>query len=160
MQLGYYALPADPKLQALTNSDAAAAVISRYEYGYNAVGEITYWGQANSGTSSSRHYDISYDGSARLRTASVKDNATGALLKQYDYDYDDAGNRITEQTGVSLNQSEFNELNQLMSRSGGGDMIFEGTASEPAVVTIGGRPGDGGWQQSLPRQGHCNCGLK
>jgi RHS repeat-associated protein len=61
--------------------------------------------------------------------------------------YDKAGNRTLEQvntTGSAVAAAVHNSVNQVVSRNGGGAMVFEGTVSKPSKVIVGGTNGAGG----------------
>jgi hypothetical protein len=65
---------------------------------------------------------------------------TPAILKRYYYSYDSAGNRTAEQIDDATTAASYNNMNQLVSQQVGGTLVFKGTVSEPANVTVGGRP--------------------
>src|SRR5205814_9718769 len=56
------------------------------------------------------------------------------------YGFDKAGNRTLAQVDTALSKEVPNSLNQLVSRSGAGPMVFEGDVDKPSTVTIGGNP--------------------
>jgi hypothetical protein len=58
----------------------------------------------------------------------------------YHYAYDPAGNRTAEQIDDAVTGASYNNMNQLVSQQAGGALIFKGTVSEPAAVTVGGKP--------------------
>jgi RHS repeat-associated protein len=140
-QYAYFGAPADPRLQTINNLNFdGSTIISRFDYGYNAAGEITSWSQQrgnNSATANVHSFD--YDLASQLQGDSVTLGGTGGTLQhQYAYRYDASGNRTSEQIDASVNQASHNNLNQLTGRSGGGQMAFEGNLSEPGTVTISG----------------------
>jgi RHS repeat-associated protein len=137
-QYGYVASPADPRLQQIKNLDPAGAIISQFDYTYNAVGDIMSWGQRQAGAATANRYDFGYDAVDQLRNATLTKTSDQTVVKQYDYDYDAAGNRTTEQSGSAVTTSLSNELNQLVRQSGGGKMHFRGSVNEPSTVTVGG----------------------
>jgi RHS repeat-associated protein len=53
---------------------------------------------------------------------------------------DPAGNRTAEQIDDAVTGATYNNMNQLVSQQAGGALVFKGTVSEPANVTVGGRP--------------------
>ena len=53
---------------------------------------------------------------------------------------DPAGNRTAEQIDDAVTGASYNNMNQLMSQQAGGALVFKGTVSEPANVTIAGKP--------------------
>ncbi len=79
-------------------------------------------------------YDNAYQGNAIVRT----DIATCAVLSRMGYGYDPAGNRTSEQTGLSGTQTSVNNLNQITSTGAGGPLQFTGATSKPSQVTVAG----------------------
>jgi RHS repeat-associated protein len=53
---------------------------------------------------------------------------------------DPAGNRTAEQIDDAVTDATYNNMNQLVSQQAGGALVFKGTVSEPASVTLGGKP--------------------
>jgi RHS repeat-associated protein len=53
---------------------------------------------------------------------------------------DSAGNRLAEQIDDVVTSASYNNMNQLVSQQAGGALVFKGTVSELANVTIAGRP--------------------
>ena len=119
-------------------------MISKFDYGYDAQGQITSWTQQTD-TSDPQNWTMGYDQEGKLLTVNVKDTVTSAVLHQYAYLYDAAGNRTSEQIDGNVVGSSYNNLNQLTGQSGGGKMVFSGTLSEPAVVTVAGNPATSGY---------------
>lgn len=135
----YFDNVGDQRLQQIKNLDPSSGVISQFDYTYNAVGNIIGWTQTNSQIAGQR-YDLDYDPTDQLRGAALKDTSNETLLKQYNYDYDDSGNRTIEQIDSVTTTSWPNSLNQLIGRSAGGATHFTGAVDEPAAVTINNRP--------------------
>jgi hypothetical protein len=65
---------------------------------------------------------------------------TPVILKRYYYAYDPAGDRLAEQIDDAVTGATYNNMNQLVSQQAGGALVFKGTVSEPANVTVGGKP--------------------
>ncbi|MEJ0000928.1 MAG: hypothetical protein WDO13_18220 [Verrucomicrobiota bacterium] len=65
---------------------------------------------------------------------------TQAVLAQYAYGYDLAGNRTTAQDSLAVATTSFNKLNQISGSSNGGALTFTGniSLSTPAKVTVAG----------------------
>jgi RHS repeat-associated protein len=137
-QYAYFDNLGDQRLKQIKNLNPAAGIISQLDYLYSPVGDITSWTVRQGGAATAANYALGYDAADQLRNAMLKRVQDGTVLKQYDYDYDNAGNRLTEQNGSAVTTSGFNDLNQLTSQSGGGKMHFRGTVSEPSTVTVGG----------------------
>ena len=137
-QYAYFDNLGDQRLKQIKNLDPSSAVISQFDYTYNSVGNILSWTQANSSLTNPRRYDFSYDAADQLRAAGLTDTVTQSAVHQYDYDYDPAGNQKTNQVDGAVTTSGANNLNQITSRSSGGNMHFRGTVNEPATVTVAG----------------------
>lgn len=61
-------------------------------------------------------------------------------MSRHAYTYDPAGNRTIEQIGDNATLSTHDVLNRLSQQQPGGTLRFAGTISEPATVTIQGKP--------------------
>ena len=106
----YYDVLGDLRLQEIQNLDPASAVLSRFNYGYDAEGRIMSWTrQADGG--GPIPYTLGYDGADQLLSAVPQ-----GIGSQYTYTYDDAGNRLTEQIDGDVTNASYNELNQLIGR--------------------------------------------
>ncbi len=57
----------------------------------------------------------------------------------FGYSYDKAGNRQSEQRDTVMAGFTFNNLNQVLSRNGGGGILVRGNTDEPAQVTVNGK---------------------
>ena len=66
--------------------------------------------------------------------------ATPTILHRYQYSYDPAGNRLTEQRDDTVTGWTFDSLNRLVTQSTSGSLRVAGTLSEPATVTVNGLP--------------------
>jgi RHS repeat-associated protein len=62
---------------------------------------------------------------------------SGAVLKQFLYGYDPAGNRTSEQIDLGVTGANYNNVNQLTTTIGGGPVRFVGHLDEPGTVLIG-----------------------
>ena len=131
------ATPNEPRLSEIKNLTSTAAIISKFDYGYDSQGQITSWTQ-QSGTNNPQNYGLQYDNAGRLINATVTDTTTSALLHQYAYSYDAVGNRTAEQIDGSVTTASFNNLNQLTGTSAGGKMVFSGNVSKYSTVTVAG----------------------
>ena len=143
----YLSVTNDERLGEIWNQNTGGSTLSKFDYAYDPVGQITNWTQqADASTPTACNYG--YDAGNQLINAVLNSTGAGAtVLKQYAYGYDLAGNRTGEQIGtgtngpVALSQSSYNNVNQVTNRvSGSGTMQFAGGVNEPAVVTVGGNP--------------------
>ncbi len=138
IQYAYFDNLGDQRLKQIKNLNPSAAIISQFDYLYNAAGDITSWTVRQGAANTASTYTLRYDSADQLSSALQKKVQSGAVLKQYDYDYDAAGNRYTNQERSTITTSNYNELNQLTSQNGGGKLHFRGTVNEPSTVTVGG----------------------
>jgi RHS repeat-associated protein len=139
----YYGNTNDDRLQQIQNLLPNGTNLSSFAYAYDADGQITTWTrQADVFTPTV--FNLGYDSGDQLLTAILTSNsATGAILSQYVYGYDLAGNRLSEQiqagtnSPASITAGTFNNLNQLTNLSGAsGAMLFVGTLSKLATVSV------------------------
>jgi len=138
---GYETSNANQRLQTLWNKAGTGemdATLSRFEYQYDAAGQITRWQQqAGAGTASA--YDFENDAAGQLISAVLKNVQSGAVQKTYRYAYDLAENRTSETIDTAVTQDSHNTLNQLTQRTSGGAIPFGGSADVPlSSVTVNG----------------------
>jgi hypothetical protein len=89
----------DYRLTDITNYLTGTTVLSKFDYTYNPVGTIaTEQEQTDSSTPTLWAYG--YDNADQLLSATQTNTSTSAVLAQYVYGYDLAGNRLTEQIGL------------------------------------------------------------
>src|SRR5947199_6351801 len=139
----------DQRLGEIWHKDSGNQTISKFDYEYNVLGQITKWTQ-QADANSPQAYSLDYDRVSELKSAALRD-ASEALLKSYSYDYDLAGNRTVEVIDTLVNGETLNNLNQLTSRQGGTGMLpIRGTANEPLfTVNVNGSPGTVGGDNSF-----------
>ena len=143
----YLGVTNDQRLAEIWNQNVGGSTLSKFDYGYDALGQITNWTQQVDNTATNVQV-IQYDPVNQLLAVTVHGNTVaGAILQQYAYGYDASGNRTTEQIGsgnggntpVAISQSTYNANNQVTSRTGGtGQMLFAGGTSKPSTVTVAG----------------------
>jgi RHS repeat-associated protein len=129
----------DHRLETIHHKYPNAATLSKFDYTYDAVGNILTWRQQADTTAVLWKYG--YDPADQLISA-VK-HATDTpqtVLKRYAYAYDPAGNRTVEQIDDAVTLSAYDNLNRLTSQAPGGPMIVAGSLNEPGTVTISGVP--------------------
>ena len=135
----YYSNAGDRRLQTIHHKYPNASTLSKFDYTYDAVGNILTWRQQADSTAVLWKYG--YDQADQLISA-VK-HATDTpqtVLQRYAYAYDAAGNRTVEQIDDAVTLSVYDILNRLTSQAPGGPMVIAGTLNEPATVTISGKP--------------------
>jgi RHS repeat-associated protein len=133
----------DNRLQQIQNLLPNGANLSSFSYAYDSDGQITNWTrQADANTPTV--FSLGYDSCDQLLSAILTTNTlNGAVLSQYVYDYDKAGNRLSEQiqagsnSPASITSGSFNNLNQLTNLNGSsGPMLFAGSVSKLANVSV------------------------
>jgi YD repeat-containing protein len=127
----YYPIAQDHRLQTIHHKYPTGATLSKFDYTYDAVGNILTWRQQADTTAVTWQYG--YDAADQL-TSAIK-RATDpqqTILKRYAYAYDPAGNRTVEQIDDQVTGWTYNNVNELVTQHGVGAMVFEGTVSEPA----------------------------
>jgi YD repeat-containing protein len=137
----YSYLPAiqDKRLQTIHHRYPTAATLSKFDYTYDAVGNILTWRQQADTTAVVWRYG--YDAADQL-TRAVK-HATDTqetILQRFAYAYDPAGNRTVEQIDDAVTLSSYDALNRMTAQTPGGSIQIAGTLNEPGTVTISGAP--------------------
>jgi RHS repeat-associated protein len=136
----YYDNLGDHRLHEIHNKRPGGATLSRFEYTYDAVGNILTWLQ-QADSNQPNMYQFGYDPADQLTAAILwTTDPVPQVLKRYYYAYDPAGNRTAEQVDDAVTGATYNNMNQLTSQQAGGALVFKGTVSEPATVTVGGKP--------------------
>jgi RHS repeat-associated protein len=129
----------DRRLQTIHHHRPDNSTLSKFDYTYDAVGNILTWRQqADSGVPTV--YQFGYDAADQLTAATDQTtDPTPTVLKRFAYAYDRAGNRTSEQIDDAVTSTSHDALNRLASQQSGGGLVFNGTVSEPALVTIQGQ---------------------
>src|SRR5262249_24466937 len=132
----YFPNSGDRRLQQILNQKTGAITISKFNYTYDAVGNILTWTQQTD-SDPAKAYNLTYDRGDQL-TGSVwrTTDPTPTILKRYGYAYDFAGNRTVEQIDDVPLKASYNNMNRLLTQDPGGITRFAGTLSEAAKVTI------------------------
>lgn len=135
----YYNNAGDHRLQTIHHKRPGGATLSKFDYAYDAVGNIATW-QQQADSDPPVEWRYTYDGADQLLTAYQWSTGTpSSVLKRYAYTYDLAANRTTEQIDDGVTLSTYDVLNRLVARQAGGPLRLAGTVDEPALVTIQGR---------------------
>ena len=142
---GYLSVTNDERLAEIWNENSTNGTISKFDYAYDAVGDITNWTMQTDANPPTLQV-MQYDPVNELLNSTVFSNTVaGTVLKQYAFSYDLAGNRTSEQIAgspsgpVAVSQSFYNENNQLTNRlSSTGPMQFAGALDKQGTVTIAG----------------------
>ena len=110
----------DRRLQEIKSLTSRKKLISQFDYTYDVEGQIGSWTQDNSALSRSQRYDFGYDNADQLLTAPLRDTSRkNTLIKQFTYAYDFGGNRTSEQVGTVTTTAVPNDVNEIVSQSGG-----------------------------------------
>ena len=133
----------DRRLKQIKNLGVGAggtgSVLSQFDYQYNRNGQISEWTQQHSGAAQGQNYVLGYDTGDQLQSAILKNASTGAVLQQFNYGYDAAGNRTLNQTDQAPVPSTYDGLNRLLTSGAStdaiGEMAFRGSLNEPGKLT-------------------------
>ncbi|MDE3156179.1 MAG: hypothetical protein KGN76_13845 [Acidobacteriota bacterium] len=134
----YFNNVGDRRLQTILHDTPSGTTLSRFDYTYNAVGDILTW-QQQADTAPADTWTYGYDRADQLTTA-VKTAADQTVLGREAYTYDPAGNRTTEQVDDVVTGATYDTLNRLTAHTASGVLRVAGTVSEPATVTVNGAP--------------------
>ncbi len=136
----YLPVAQDLRLETIHHRKPDTSTLSRFDYTYDAVGNILTW-QQQADSAQATIWRYGYDAADQL-TAAVHQttDATPSLLARYAYAYDPAGNRTVEQIDDAVTVTTHDRLNRLVTQAPGGVLRFAGTVNEPATVTIQGQP--------------------
>ena len=108
----YFTNLGDKRLQTILTSGALAPIISKFDYQYDAEGEITRWTR-QFGASNPMKWDngtnAMNDLADQLTSVTERDAITQALRTSYSYGYDNAGNRTSDNGG----SYSINTVNQI-----------------------------------------------
>jgi RHS repeat-associated protein len=136
---GYSNNAGDRRLQTIHHKYPNASTLSKFDYTYDAAGNIVTWRQQADTTAVLWEYG--YDQADQLTSAVKKSTATPAtILQRFAYAYDPVGNRTVEQIDDAVTLSAYNNLNRLTAQVPGGPMVIIGALNEPGTVTISGTP--------------------
>ena len=128
----------DRRLASITHTGPGGSAVSSFAYGYDANGGITEWTQSQPANTLNpvSAWSIEHDAANQLTGVSV----AGQMEARQAFSYDPAGNRLTAQSGNATTIATFNNLNEIQTMGGGGKLQFSGTTSEPANVSVQGKP--------------------
>ena len=135
----YYAHAEDDRLKTIHNRYPSAATLSKFDYAYDATGNIVSWQQqadSNAPTIDLYAYDAADE---LMRATRWTTGATPVTLKRYAYAYDSAGNRTSEQVDDAVRGATYDTLNRLVSQQAAGGLLFAGKLNETATVTVAGQ---------------------
>lgn len=129
----------DRRLQTIHHKHPNGSTLSKFDYTYDHVGNILTWRQQAGAESAQWAFD--YDAVDQLVVATKSSTAsTPAIMARYAYAYDAAGNRTAEQVDDHVRGASYDKLNRLLSQQSAGPLLFQGSVSEPAQLTVQGAP--------------------
>jgi len=136
----YLAASQERRLQTIHHHYPNAATLSKFDYTYDAAGNILTW-QQQADSAAPTLWRYGYDRADQLLSASQETTGgTPTVLHEYAYGYDPAGNRLYEQIDTDVTAWTYTNLNRLQAQAGGGVLQLRGSVNEPATVTIQGVP--------------------
>jgi RHS repeat-associated protein len=136
----YFGHTGNDRLQTILHQRADTTTISRFDYTYDTVGNIAGWTR-QADASAATQYVFGYDAADQIRSATkLTTGGTPTVLARYQYAYDLAGNRTSEQIDDAVTGATYNNVNQLVNTQPSGGMYLSGTVSEPSSVTVAGQP--------------------
>lgn len=135
----------DRRLQTIHHKHSGGTTQSKFDYGYDVVGNILSW-QQQVESAAPTVWTFGYDAADQL-TRALRQTTGGSptMLQRLAYSYDAGGNRTAEQIGDQVTTATHDALNRLQAHAPGGPLAFVGSLSEAATVTIQGHaaPVDG-----------------
>jgi len=134
----YFDNTGDRRLQTIHHKNADQTTLSRFDYSYDAVSNITTWTRQAGATSTA--LALGYDAADQLTSA--VDQSTGTnptVLQRFGYAYDAGGNRTTEEIDDAVTTSAYDSLNRLTAKTVGGAIRVTGSTDEQAAVSIQGK---------------------
>ena len=118
---------------------SGSATISRFDYTYDAVGNILTWQQQADAAAPVR-WTYGYDAADQLIDAVKRTtDAQPTVLARYGYQYDAAGNRTAEQIDDALVGATVDARNRLVSQQPTGALRIAGQLDEAASVSVNGK---------------------
>ncbi len=116
----YFPNVQDKRLQQIRNQTNSNALISQFDYTYDTEGQILTWTKNYPGLSPApQRFDLGYDNADQLLAAPLKNASNNALIRQYTYGYDPASNRTSELVATTATTSTPNNVNEIVSQTGG-----------------------------------------
>ena len=135
----YFPVTQNHRLQAIHHRYPSGATLSRFDYTYDAVGNIVTWRQQADTTAVIWEYG--YDHADQLVPAVKRaTDPQNTILQRFAYGYDPVGNRLFEQIDDNVTTWTYDKLNRLGAQQAGGVLRVAGMVNEPATVRIDGRP--------------------
>jgi RHS repeat-associated protein len=119
----YFPNAQDKRLQQIKNLNddkhVKKQLISQFDYTYDVEGQILSWTRNLPDLPVILRADFGYDDADQLTSAPLKNASNNAVLLPFNYGYDLAGNRTSETIGATTTTSTPNNVNAIISQSGG-----------------------------------------
>jgi RHS repeat-associated protein len=132
----YFNHAGDDRLQGVHNKYPNGATLSKFDYSFDPAGRLMTWQQQRD-SAAPIVYSFDYDSADELVSAIKQTtNPTPTVLRRYRYSYDAAGNRVAEQIDDAVTGTTFDALNRVVTQQPAGAILFSGTLSELASVTV------------------------
>ena len=131
----YTAVSDGSRLQSMITTNNTGQVIERHDYTYDVRNLILT--QTSTVGTNVTVWNYSYDVAQQLVGAIAYTSSTN---HHYSYAYDKAGNRTSDQVDATTATENPNNLNQLTSRSGGGQVRVSGFINQTGYVSVAGVP--------------------
>jgi YD repeat-containing protein len=130
----YFDAQGQHRLKDITHARSDASPISTFSYTYDADGQIMTWTQ-QADVQAPRVYTFDYDAVGQLLQAQLT-GPNGAMLREFVYGYDLAGNRTSERIDGQSTTATYNNGNQLILRNSapaGAASIAKPLSTSPAT---------------------------
>jgi RHS repeat-associated protein len=132
----YFGTNNDLRLQTILNTNSAGSTISKFDYTYDADGQIQTWTRQTDATSTNT-FSFQYDPVDQLLGAVLAQTGVATnILSQYLYSYDKSGNRTGQQINTNTTGANFNSLNQLTNLINNGLVQFSGNVTKTSTVSV------------------------
>jgi YD repeat-containing protein len=106
----YFPNTGDDRLQKITNSNHAGALVSSFQYGYDADGVVTS-STIQKQFAAAFTRNMTYDAGSRL----LKVTPTAGGGSTFGFSYDPAGNRTSQTIGAAVTAFSYNKVDELIS---------------------------------------------
>src|SRR5206468_9550015 len=121
----------DHRLQTIHHRFPNGTTLSKFDYTYDAVGNIVTWRQQ--ADTIAVVWEYGYDATDQLTAAVNKaTDPQETIIQRYAYAYDPAGNRTSEQISDVLTAATHDRLNRLLSQQADGPVVLKGFVKEAA----------------------------
>lgn len=107
----YYDATQQHRLKEIHHQTSSGATVSKFGYEYDPFGQIKTWTQ-QADAQAPKTYTFAYDAVGQVLEAKLT-GVTGAMLREFMYGYDHAGNRTSAMVDGQSTTATYNEGNQL-----------------------------------------------